>query len=470
MHRRSFLHIGSGLPWGLLGSTWLAGQRCATASGFSAAPTATSCILLWLDGGPSHLEMWDPKIDAPAEVRGPFTSIPTAIPGVHFSEALTRCAARADRMTIVRSMTSPLGEHGLANRYALSGYQPSPSVEHPSLGSIVARRHADSGSKAPDHAIAGNAASSHSALGRSNARRTDPQPDNNSSVLPRYIAIPQTTAGMGAGFLGLESEPFLMGGDPSQPAFRVRDLNYYPGLDAQRLERRRDLLSLLEHGNSRTDSATNSGPIATPFDAAFALATSASAHDAFDLQQEPEAVRARYGPKTFGQSCLLARRLVERRVPFVTVVQPGWDTHENLALQLRDGYSGAKVGVGLIPTFDQAAAALIDDLEERGLLGSTLVVAMGEFGRTPKLNPRGGRDHWPRVYSVMLCGGGMPRGLVLGASDRVGESPKERPVTPADLVHTLLLRLGIDPLATWMTDDGRPIPINQQGTAIRELL
>jgi hypothetical protein len=473
MHRRSFLRLGSGLPWGLFGPTWLAGQRCATAAQPAlSSPTATSCILLWLDGGPSHLEMWDPKIDAPAEVRGPFASIPTAIPGVHFSEALTRCAARADRMTIVRSMTSPLGEHGLANRYALSGYQPSPSIEHPSLGSIVARRLADSDSdiRDPDHPATGNAVPNQSALGRSDTRPTDPQPNIASSVLPRYIAIPQATAGMGAGFLGLESEPFLLGGDPSQPAFRVRDLNYYPGLDAQRLERRRDLLSLLEHGASRTNSVTNSGPIATPFDAAFALATSASAHNAFDLQQEPEAVRARYGPKTFGQSCLLARRLVERRVPFVTVVQPGWDTHENLALQLRDGYSGAKVGVGLIPTFDQAAAALIDDLEERGLLDSTLVVAMGEFGRTPKLNPRGGRDHWPRVYSVMLCGGGMPRGLVLGASDRVGESPKERPVTPADLVHTLLLRLGIDPHATWMTDDGRPIPINQQGTAIRELL
>jgi uncharacterized protein (DUF1501 family) len=206
------------------------------------------------------------------------------------------------------------------------------------------------------------------------------------------------------------------------------------------------------------------------YEDAFDLILSDRSKDVFDLNQETQDTKDRYGMRSFGQSCLLARRLIERRVPFVTVVQPGWDTHENMVVPLRDGYSGAKVAVGLIPTFDQAVSALIEDLGQRGLLDETLIVAMGEFGRTPKVNTRGGRDHWPRVYSVMLCGGGMPQGFVYGSSDRIGESPRDNPTSPADLIHTLLIRLGIAPDQMLVTPQGRPIPINQHGRPIHALL
>jgi hypothetical protein len=200
------------------------------------------------------------------------------------------------------------------------------------------------------------------------------------------------------------------------------------------------------------------------------LVTSKEAKQAFDLSQETENTRARYGPRMFGQSCLLARRLVERGVPFITVTNTGWDTHDGLVTQLKLGYTGAKVGVGLVPTFDLGFAALIADLEERGLLDETLVVAMGEFGRTPKLNTRGGRDHWPRVFSVVMAGGGVRGGQVIGSSDRVGESPLDQPVTPADLAFSIYSLLGIDPHRELRTSDGRPIAINQGGQMIRGLV
>jgi hypothetical protein len=417
--------------------------------GASGLKPQMQCILLWLDGGPSHLEMWDPKIDAPREVRGPFGSIATKIPGVHFSEGLERCAERADRMTVIRSMTSPLGEHGLANRYALTGYLPSPSIEYPSIGSILTKTRRD-------------------------AQQAELGKATHELALPRYISMPQAGFGMGAGFLGGDAEPFVLSGDPSKPDFRVRDLTPYPGMDAHRLRRRKELLTVLEsdrpYGVAVESNAGEHDHLGTPLDAAFRMTLSEETQRAFDLSQESPAVRERYGSRSFGQSCLLARRLIEREVPFVTVVQPGWDTHENLKLSLRDGYSGAKAGVGLIPTFDQAVSALIDELENSGRIETTMVIAMGEFGRTPKLNPRGGRDHWPRVFSVMLCGGGFPRGLVLGASDRIGESPKDRPVTPSDLARTLIERLGVAPETPLQTPDGRTIPVNQHGTSIRELL
>jgi hypothetical protein len=234
-----------------------------------------------------------------------------------------------------------------------------------------------------------------------------------------------------------------------------------------RIERRRVFLSQFD----RFQQSVEGSPAADPeFEQAYRLVTSPKAKQAFDLSDEKAAIRARYGPRTLGQSCLLARRLVERGVPFVSVVNTGWDTHEQLVLRLRDGYSGAQVGVGLIPTFDLAFAALVGDLKERGLLDETLVIAMGEFGRTPKLNTNGGRDHWPRVFSVVLAGGGVRGGQVIGASDRNGESPQDRPITPTDLARTIYTLLGIDPDHELHTDDGRPVPVNQGGALVRELL
>jgi len=250
----------------------------------------------------------------------------------------------------------------------------------------------------------------------------------------------------------------------------ISDLQLRPEVFSVRLQRRAALRDLINKQMPTINAAVEKQQLDEYFSQALSLVVSGKAREAFDLSQESEVLKDAYGRNTFGQSCLLARRLVEQQVPFVTVVQPGWDTHENMIVPLREGYSGAKIGVGLIPTFDQAVSALIEDLSDQGLLDQTLVIAMGEFGRTPKVNTRGGRDHWPRVYSVMLCGGGLPQGIVLGSSDRIGESPRDNPITPSDLIRTLLIRLGIEPDRMLVTPDGRPIPINQHGKPIDALL
>ncbi len=426
--RRDVLRMGGLTAIGLGLGDWF--QRRA-AIGSQPVIRAKSCILVWLDGGPSHLETFDLKPDAPAEVRGPFQPIPTNVNGIQISELLPQTAKICDKLTIIRSMTSPLGEHGLANQYLMTGYKPTPVLKYPSYGSVL-----------------------------THLRQGLP-------ILPPYVAIPETRWG-GAGFLGSPSEPFATGGDPSKADFRVRDLDFFPGVDETRLQRRRDYL--VEFDAAQAAFEARDLPAETSFDRAYRMVTSADAKKAFDLNSETPNVRSRYGLRTIGQSCLLARRLIERGVPFVSVTNTGWDTHENLVLRLRDGYSGAKVGVGLVPTFDQAFAALVSDLAARGLLDETLVIAMGEFGRTPKLNAQGGRDHWPRVFSVVLAGAGIPGGQVIGSSDRVGESPRDNPVTPNDLARSIYSLLGIDPDLELHTSDGRPVPVNQGGRLIRGLV
>jgi hypothetical protein len=423
MRRRDFLRVGSLSALGLSLPGWLRAK--------DAAARAKACILVWLDGGPSHLETWDLKPEVPADVRGPFKPIPTKVPGIDVCEHLPNTAKQMDRIALVRSMTSPLGEHGIANQYLLTGYKPSPVLEYPSYGAVVAH-------------VRGEA-----------------------KVLPPYIAIPESRPTAGAGFLGSAFQPFATGGDPGKADFRVRDVEAFPGVTPARLDRRREFLAEFDRAQAELERRAPADPA---FEQAFRLVTSPEAKKAFDLRDEKDATRGRYGPRTIGQSCLLARRLVERGVPFVNVLNTGWDTHEGLVLHLRDGYSGAKVGVGLVPSFDLAFSALVSDLQERGLLEQTLVVAMGEFGRTPKLNTRGGRDHWPRVFSVALAGGGIKGGQVIGSSDRVGESPRDNPVTPADLARTIYTLLGIDPNRELQTADGRPVPVNQGGKVIDRLV
>jgi hypothetical protein len=426
--RRDVLRYGGLTAFGLGLADWCR-SRASAANNRAARPR--SCILLWLDGGPSHLETFDLKPDAPAEVRGPFETIDTNVPGMQVCELLPRTAQNADKLAIIRSMTSPLGEHGLANHYLLTGYKPSPVLQYPSYGSVVT------------HIRGGE------------------------HVLPPYIAIPEVKSTAGAGFLGKAHEPFATGGDPAKPDFQVRDLDFFPGVTERRINRRRAFLAEFDDVQRRAESTRPRGD--SSFEQAYRLVTSPEAKRAFDLGSEPAEVRARYGPRTLGQSCLLARRLIERGVPFVTIQNTGWDTHEGLVLRLRDGYTGAKVGVGLVPILDQAFSALVEDLHARRLLEDTLVVVMGEFGRTPKLNTRGGRDHWPRVFSVALAGAGIRGGQVIGSSDRVGESPADNPVTPADLAHTIYSLLGVDPKHELHTSDGRPVPVNQGGRPIPEL-
>jgi hypothetical protein len=396
---------------------------------------AKRCILIWLDGGPSHLETFDLKPGAPREVRGPFQPIATAVPGIQICELLPGVAARLGHCAIVRSVTSPLGEHNLGAHYMLTGYPPTPALNYPAVGSVVAHL------------------------------------DRSERPLPRHIAVPNFKVGGtrlgGNGYLPAATQPFEIGGDPAKPGFRVQGLDLYPGLDDTRLARRRDYLAAIDR---LSRSADETPPAEQPFEQAFDLLSSRQAKAAFDLSQETAQTRARYGPRTIGQSTLLARRLVEADVPFVTVNYPGWDTHQNQYTQLKEGYTGAQVPVGLIPSLDLALSALLDDLAERGLLEETLVVVMGEFGRTPKLNTLGGRDHWPRVFSVLLAGGGVPGGQAIGTSDATGESPQDRPVTPADLAATIYTLLGIDPQQILHTSDGRPVHISGEGRVVGELV
>jgi hypothetical protein len=431
--RREFVRIGglTALGWGL--PAYFTHRSAAAES----SAKAKRCILVWLDGGPSHLETFDLKPDAPREVRGPLAAIDTAVPGIQISECLPLLATRIKHAAIVRSLTSPLGEHNLGTQYLLTGYPPTPALDYPTIGSVVS--HLDTAER----------------------------------PLPRQVAVPNFRVGgqqfAAHGYLPATCDPFEVGGDPARPEFRVAGLDFYPGLDGDRLARRRQYLAALDAVARRAETAA-APPAGSPFDRAYRLIMSPEAKAAFDLSQESAQTRARYGPRTIGQSTLLARRLIEAGVPFVTVNYPGWDTHQNLYTQLKEGFTGAQHPVGLIPSLDLALSALLDDLSDRRLLAETLVLVMGEFGRTPKLNTQGGRDHWPRVFSALLAGGGVPGGQVLGSSDATGESPKDRPITPADLAATIFTLLGIDPQQLLHTPDGRPVHVNRDGHAVPEFI
>lgn len=428
--RRDFLRIGA------LTSFGLTLQHIGMGVTRGAPPKrAKSCVLIWLDGGPSHLETLDPKPNAPREVRGPFAPIPTNVSGIQISELMPKTAAIMDQVAVIRSMTSPLGEHNFGTHYLLTGYKPTPALNYPAFGSVVS--HLRSGA----------------------------------SALPNHVAVPNAKMGGGnfpqQGYLPAGVAPFEVGGDPGKPNFRVRDLAPFAGITESRLDRRRAYLKSLEQFDQQLQSR-DVGPD-PEFEQAYRMVSSAEARLAFDLERETPATRKRYGSKSIGQSCLLARRLIEAGVPFVTVNNRGWDTHEALVTRLKDGYTGAKTPVGLVPSLDQAFTALIGDLHERSLLEDTLVVVMGEFGRTPKLNTRGGRDHWPRVFSVMLAGAGIAGGQIIGSSDAMGESPADRPVTPADLAATVYSLLDIAPTTTLHTPDGRPVQVAQHGIPLPEL-
>lgn len=426
--RRDLLRVGglTALGFGLSDFFRIERATASESQPVARKSTAKSCILIWLDGGPSHLETFDLKPDAPAEVRGPLTSTATKLPGVHISECLPRTAMMLDKMAIIRSMTSPLGEHNFGTHYLMTGYKPTPVLEYPTFGSVLAHVRTQAG------------------------------------VLPPHIAVPSFRVGggklSGGGYLPSSTRPFSVGGDPAKPNFKVKDLDFYKGLDRNRLDRRRQFARALDEFSPTGN--TSPSAIGDPdLERAYRLITSPQAKNAFNLSEEPRKLRQRYGNKSIGQCCLLARRLVERGVPFVTVNNRGWDTHNNLYTRLKEGFTGAKVGVGLIPSLDLALTGLIGDLDDRGMLDETLIVVMGEFGRTPKLNTSAGRDHWPRVFSALLAGGGVQGGHIIGSSDSVGESPKDRPVTPSDLAATIYSLLGIDPNRELKTSDGRPVRV-----------
>lgn len=431
-NRREVLRIGGLTAFGIGMASFLR-LNAAVPAGARLSGTAKSCILVWMDGGPSHLETFDPKPDAPDEVRGPLAAISTSVPGIHLGEMLPQVAKRMNDFALVRSMTSPLGEHNFGTHYLQTGFKPSPALEYPSF-----------------HAVGASVL-------------------NQSSCLPANIAVPNARIGggifSGHGFLPPSFAPFSIGSDPSKVDFKVRDLDLYQGISLNRLQQRNEWVHKLDRFSGLAHEQSDSS-----MEQAFRMVNSKEAQSAFELGQEPDSVRDRYGRKTVGQSCLLARRLIERGVPFVTVNNKGWDTHTDLKTRLKDGFSGARKPVGLVPSLDLALSALVDDLRDRSLLDETLVIAMGEFGRTPKLNSAGGRDHWPRVFSVAMAGGGVKGGQVVGASDAVGESPLNRPVTPGDLVATIYSLLGVDPAMELRTADGRPVRITSHETSVVEEL
>ncbi len=434
VNRREFLRIGSLSALGLSVADSLR-LRVEAARRSGRGGRLPNCILIWLDGGPSHLDTFDLKPDAPAEVRGDFKPAATNVPGVQICEHFRRLATMMDRACIIRSMTSELGEHNFGRHYLLTGYKPTPVLPYPSYGSVVAHaRH--------EHAAA--------------------------SALPAYVSVPSASEEAANGYLPGATRPFAVGGDPSKPDFRVRDLEMPAGFDAARLARRREFLADFDRLSEQVEQSAIRQNRDAQFEQAYRLIFSPEAKRAFDLSQEKPAVRQQYGPHRIGQSCLLARRLVEAGCPFVTVTDNGWDTHGQIYRELKEGYVGGSNGKIIL--LDQALSALLDDLSQRGLLDETLVLVMGEFGRTPKLNTAAGRDHWPRAFSVLLAGGGVRGGQVVGASDSRGEAPADRPVSPTDLARTFYTLLGVDPEREFHTADGRPVKVSPGGQVISECL
>jgi hypothetical protein len=442
LDRRQVLRAGT---LGLLGLT-LPRLLAAEARGAKRPGIARSCILLHQFGGPSHLDSFDPKPQAPAEVRGPFRALPTSVAGVQFTEHVPRLASLFHRFAVVRSVHHRTSSHNSAAYYSLTGHEPlidivtsnASAIDVPAYGSVVAY------------------------LDRNRSGRPNVPPF---VALPTMIADgPFRTPGEFAGFLGKSYDPLFVTGDPNGPTFNVNALTLPAGITVTRAADRDELLHDLEDLSRLTDRAAAINGMSAHHARALALLTSQRTQEALDIRREPSRVRDRYGRTTYGQSCLLARRLVEAGVRFVTVYYSpgigGWDTH-------KDNFNTLKKS--RLPNTDLAVSALIGDLHERGLLNETMVVWCGEFGRTPKINKDVGRDHWPQCYTVLMAGGGVRGGAVYGASDPSGAFPKDDPVRPDDIAATMFTALGLDPSTEVRDQLGRPFPISR-GEPIRALL
>lgn len=420
--RRQFLRVGALTALGLSLPDWLRARALGRG-----ADRDVSCILLWLQGGISHLDSFDPKPDAPSEVRGEFAAIATNVPGISVCDPLPKLAMHQDKYAILRSLNPRNGSHGVADAYMLTGQKFNPALIYPCFGSVIAREKGDR------------------------------------SSLPPYVqvgtAIDHTFHGGTAGFLGDRYNPFVLPGDASNPNFRVRDVSLSGGVDRDRFRRRMRVLEAVDTWQAETESALEATD--SFYQKAYSLITSPEAKRAFDLGREEPRLRDRYGRHSLGQGCLLARRLVESGVRFVTVTDGGWDTHQ-------DNFKALKGR--LLPRLDAAMSALVQDLADRGRLDSTLVVCLSDFGRTPKVNPSAGRDHWSTAGIALLAGAGLKPGVAVGATNALAEVPVEAPYYTEDLAATIYDRLGIPLDTTHKTPDGRPIQVNYEGRLIRELL
>ncbi len=451
--RREWLRIGGLGTLGVSLSGLVRPSALAAPLGGSASfGRAKSCILIFLSGGPPQHEMFDPKPEAPLEIRGTLRSIPTSVPGMHFSETLPYTARMAHRMAVIRSMTTDINSHSTSGYYMLTGYKHSSKAENmppdpsdwPSIAAVVGAL--NPGNRSPMGSV------------------VLPEPvHNNPNIL---------WPGQNGGLMGPTWHPHLLKCDPTQARLQIEGLTRPENVSEVRLSERTDLLQQMNASFTRQVGSPGMVDFDRMQQKAFELLHSEKSREAFQIHREPDALRDRYGRHKFGQSALLSRRLVEAGVRLVqlnwpreegdtNIGNPLWDTHSKNAERVREV---------LCPQFDRTYATLLEDLQERGLLDETLVVAMGEFGRSPKINAAGGRDHWGQVFSVALAGAGIAGGQIIGSSDRIGGTPASRPVRPPDLAATIFHLLGVNPGGEFVDPMGRPRMITDAGFALRELV
>jgi len=426
MNRRTFLRVGS-LAVGGLTLPGLLQHRAQAATG-STKPK--SVIQLWLAGGPSHIDMYDLKPNAPAEIRGEFKPINTNVTGIQIGEHLPRQAKIMDKLAIVRSAYHTNAGHGMGSQWMLTGYQPTIEVNdniYPATGSVVAKMR---GSNEPG--------------------------------LPAYVNLPRVLSLGKAAYLGASYNPFAPDNDPNNDGFQVRNLKMPGAVDAKRLNRRRELMQDLDTLRRDIDTRGDLEGLDTFYREGLEMVTNTKAQRAFDIAGESDKIRERYGRNDLGQCCLLARRLVEAGVTFVTIqAGGGWDTHGDNFKQLKNN---------LLPKYDQALTALVSDLCDRGRQEDVLVMTLGEFGRTPKINGGAGRDHWPGAMSIVYAGGGLKMGQVIGSTNANGEYPTSSAATPGCVLSTMYHVLGIDHTHNFYDQAQRPLAILSEGKPIRELI
>jgi hypothetical protein len=422
--RRAFLKVGSLGLFGVLGYGDVLRLRAAAPS---TAEREISVIHLLLSGGISQMDSWDPKPDAGSAYRSQFKPIDTVVPGIRITEHLPLTAKQADKFALIRSMRHKLISHESAMSLICSGNEPLGTIQFPAMQTVISKE-----------------------LG--------PRSD-----LPPAVSIPSVTGSWEkAGFMSSKYNPFNAG-DPNVDKYKVRDLNLPMGVDWSRMDRRRSLLSLVDDEFRRLDTTGMSDSMDSYYQTAFRLMHSTLAKQAFQIEKEPEQVRDRYGRTSLGQGVLLARRLVEAGVRFVTVSRGfnAYDHHRTIFPLLQNAF---------LPELDRTFSALLEDLHLRGMLDSTIVIVTGEFGRTPEINANGGRDHWPRAFSLAIAGGGIMGGRVYGSTDERGGFVKDNPVSVADLVTTLYTKLGIDPEKEYVSNIGRPVKIGNNGKPLEFLL
>ncbi len=432
--RRTWLRVEALACGGLTLADYLRWRALAADPSPGAAPAdlrdAPAVIHVFMGGGPSHIDLYDLKPEAPAEIRGEFRPIRTKVTGVHVSEHLPRLAGVLEHVAIVRSVAHGTASHLPASHWMMTGYQPSPSTTtnvNPYAGAVAARLRGA-----------------------------------NVEGLPAYVSIPRRQLLGGAAYLGPACNPFTTESDPNSATYAVRNLKFPAGIDVERLRDREGLLLRLDRLRAQLDRGGELAGLDKFSRAALEMVTSSRAQEAFDIARESVATREWYGRTQAGQSCLLARRLVEAGATFVTVLSGGeWDTHSNNFSTLKDRS---------LPPVDRALAALVGDLHQRGLDRRVLLLVSGEFGRTPKINVQAGRDHWPGAFSVLFAGGGLRVGQVVGATDAHAMYPVTRAYSPGDVLATVYRFLGIDTAHEFHDHSGRPMRVLNEGEPIGELV